>query len=84
MVIQHNMNAIAAERSLSESKKQLHTSTSRLSSGYRVNSSADDAAALKISEKMRWQIRGMNRASDNIGEGMELVKGCRRRLAGSA
>ena len=74
MIIQHNMNAIAAERSLSESKKQLHTSTSRLSSGYRVNSSADDAAALKISEKMRWQIRGMNRASDNIGEGMELVK----------
>lgn len=74
MVIQHNMSAMAAERSLDESKKQLHISTQKLSSGYRVNSSADDAAALKISEKMRWQIRGMNRASDNIGEGMELVK----------
>lgn len=74
MVIQHNMNAVAAERSLSETKDQLHVSTKKLASGYRVNSSADDAAALKISEKMRWQIRGLNRASDNIGEGEELVK----------
>lgn len=74
MVIQHNMNAVTAERSLDETRKQLHTSTEKLSSGYRVNSSADDAAALKISEKMRWQIRGLNRASDNIGEGEELVK----------
>ncbi len=74
MIIQHNMNAVAAERSLNETRNQLHVSTEKLSSGYRVNSSADDAAALKISEKMRWQIRGLNRASDNIGEGEELIK----------
>ncbi len=74
MVIQHNMNAISAERSLNETKNQLHASTEKLASGFRVNSSADDAAALKISEKMRWQIRGLNRASDNIGEGEELIK----------
>ena len=51
MVIQHNMNAIAAERSLSESKKQLHTSTSRLSSGYRVNSSAMMQLRLKYQKR---------------------------------
>lgn len=73
MVIQHNMNAVAAKSGLRETKKQLHVSSKKLASGYRVNSSADDAAALNISEKMRSLIRGMNRASDNIGEGMEFV-----------
>lgn len=73
MVIQHNANAVAANAGLRETKKQLRTTSEKLASGYRVNSSSDDAAALKISEKMRSMIRGMNRASDNIGEGMELV-----------
>lgn len=74
MIIQHNMNAVTANNRLKDTKGQLHTSSEKLASGYRVNSSADDAAALKISEKMRSLVRGMNRASDNIGEGMELIE----------
>jgi len=74
MNVQHNMNAAAANRYLNINQKELQTSAERLSSGYRINSAADDAAGLTISEKMRWQVRGLNRASDNIGEGISLTQ----------
>ena len=61
--------------------RQLHTTeqnkaniSEHLSSGYRINRSADDAAGLSVSEKMRWQIRGLNKASDNIQSGISLIQ----------
>ena len=74
MIIQHNMEAAMANRCLDINQKNLKVSSQRLASGYRINSAADDAANLKISEKMRAQIRGLNRASDNLGEGIALVQ----------
>ncbi len=74
MNIQHNRNAASANRYLNMNEKEFQVSTQRLSSGYRINSAADDAAGLAISEKMRWQIRGMKRASDNIGDGISLTQ----------
>lgn len=74
MNIQHNRNAASANRYLNINEKEFQVSTQRLSSGYRINSAADDAAGLAISEKMRWQIRGMKRASDNIGDGISLTQ----------
>ncbi len=74
MQIQHNLSAATANRNLNATQKQYQVSTQRLSSGYRINSSADDAAGLTISEKMRWQIRGMNRASDNVEDGISLTQ----------
>ncbi len=74
MFIQHNMEASMANRCLDLNQKNLKVSSQRLASGYRINSAADDAAGLKISEKMRSQIRGLNRASDNLGEGIALCQ----------
>ena len=74
MQIQHNLSAATANRNLNATQKQYQVSTQRLSSGYRINSAADDAAGLTISEKMRWQIRGMNRASDNVEDGISLTQ----------
>ncbi len=74
MIIQHNMEASMANRCLDINQKKLKVSSQRLASGYRINAAADDAAGLKISEKMRAQIRGLNRASDNLGEGIALVQ----------
>ncbi|MDE7432608.1 MAG: hypothetical protein K2N34_11945 [Lachnospiraceae bacterium] len=74
MIIQHNMSSVIANGNLNKTKKRLRVSTQRLSTGYRINSSADDAAGLTISEKMRWQIRGLNRASDNIQDGISLLQ----------
>ena len=58
MVIQHNLNAINGQRMLSISAADQRKSTEKLSSGYRINRAADDAAGLAISEKMRWAYAG--------------------------
>ena len=62
MVVQHNMSAMNANRMLSGVSSAQSKSTEKLSSGYRINRAADDAAGLSISEKMRGQIRGLNQA----------------------
>lgn len=74
MYVQHNMTALNANRMLGINDSYIATSTEKLSSGYRVNRAADDAAGLTISEKMRGQIRGLNRASDNAQDGISLIQ----------
>lgn len=74
MVVQHNIWAMNADRQLGITTKAQAESTQKLSSGYRVNRAADDAAGLSISEKMRRQIRGLGRASDNAMEGITLIQ----------
>lgn len=73
MVIKHNMLAMYTSRNLNISDKKKKVPTERLSSGYRINRAADDAAGLNISEKMRGQIRGLNRASRNAQDGISLL-----------
>lgn len=63
MVVQHNMQAANANRMLNVTTSAQSKSTEKLSSGYRINRAADDAAGLTISEKMRKQIRGLDQAS---------------------
>ena len=63
MVVQHNLTAINANRMLGITQGTLSSSTEKLSSGYKINRAADDAAGLSISEKMRKQIRGLTKAS---------------------
>lgn len=63
-----------ANRQLNINNKKKTASSEKLSSGYRINRAADDAAGLSISEKMRYQIRGLNRASDNISDGISLIE----------
>ena len=72
MVVQHNMSAMNANRMLSGVSSAQSKSTEKLSSGYRINRAADDAAGLSISEKMRGQIRGLNQASTNAQDGISL------------
>lgn len=74
MVIQHNMNAMNARRQLGLTTGQLGKSSEKLSSGYKINRAADDAAGLSISEKMRKQIRGLDQASENIEDGISLCQ----------
>jgi flagellin len=74
MVVQHNMSALNANRQLGISTSALSTSTEKLSSGYKINRAADDAAGLSISEKMRSQIRGLNKASSNAQDGVSLIQ----------
>ncbi|MBO5483690.1 MAG: flagellin [Lachnospiraceae bacterium] len=74
MIVQHNMSALNANRQLGITNKALAKSTEKLSSGYRVNRAADDAAGLSISEKMRGQIRGLNQASRNAQDGQSLIQ----------
>lgn len=74
MVVQHNMSALNTNRQLGISTSTLSTSTEKLSSGYKINRAADDAAGLSISEKMRSQIRGLNKASSNAQDGISLVQ----------
>lgn len=73
-IITHNLNADNTRRQLKLVSESQDKSTEKLSSGYRINRSADDAAGLSISEKMRRQIRGLNRASKNIQDGISLVQ----------
>lgn len=74
MVIQHNMQAANANRMLGNIVSSQSKSTERLSSGYRINRAGDDAAGLAISEKMRGQIRGLDKASSNAQDGISLVQ----------
>jgi flagellin len=74
MIVQHNMSSLNTNRQLGITNKALKNSTEKLSSGYRVNRAADDAAGLSISEKMRSQIRGLNQASDNAQNGQSLIQ----------
>lgn len=74
MIITHNMQAMFVQNRLNITNKQKSKAAERLSSGYRVNRAADDAAALQISEKMRWQVRGLHQASDNISDGISYTK----------
>lgn len=74
MVVQHNLAAMNTNRQLGITGTGLSKSTEKLSSGYKINRAADDAAGLSISEKMRNQIRGLNKASDNAQDGISLVQ----------
>ncbi len=74
MVIQHNMSALNTNRQYKISSGELASSTEKLSSGYKINRSADDAAGLSISEKMRKQIRGLDRGAINIEDGISYAQ----------
>ena len=74
MVVQHNLSAMNTSRQLNSVTSSLSKSTEKLSSGYRINRAGDDAAGLSISEKMRSQIRGLNKASDNAQDGISLIQ----------
>ena len=74
MVIQHNMQAMNSSRMLGVTTSSQGKVTEKLSSGYKINRAADDAAGLSISEKMRKQIRGLDRASTNAQDGVSCVQ----------
>ncbi len=74
MVVQHNLTAMNANRQLGITTGQQAKSSEKLSSGYKINRAADDAAGLKISEKMRSQVRGLNKASANAQDGISLIQ----------
>ena len=74
MIVQHNITAMNANRMLGMTTNSLAKSTEKLSSGYRINRAADDAAGLTISEKMRKQIRGLDQASTNAEDGVSAVQ----------
>ena len=74
MVVQHNMQAMNANRMLGVTTKNQAKATEKLSSGYKINRAADDAAGLSISEKMRKQIRGLDQASTNAQDGISAVQ----------
>lgn len=73
-VITHNLVAMNTDRQLGITTEEKKKSAEKLSSGYRINRAADDAAGLQISEKFRWQIRGLNKASTNIQDGISLIQ----------
>ena len=81
MVVQHNMSAMNANRMLGVTGGTLSKSTEKLSSGYKINRAADDAAGLSISEKMRRQIRGLTQASLNAQDGISCVQTAEGALA---
>ena len=74
MVVQHNMQAMNANRMLNITTSSQSKATEKLSSGYKINRAADDAAGLSISEKMRKQIRGLDQASTNAQDGISAVQ----------
>lgn len=74
MIIQHNLQAINANRQLNITGGRLAKSSRNLSSGYKINIAADDAAGLSISEKMRKQVRGLTQASVNSEDGISMVQ----------
>ena len=74
MVVQHNLTAMNSNRMLGITAGQQAKSTEKLSSGYKINRAADDAAGLAISEKMRRQIRGLTQASANAQDGISCVQ----------
>lgn len=74
LVVQHNLTAVNANRQLGITAGQQAKATEKLSSGYRINRAGDDAAGLTISEKMRSQIRGLDKASTNAQDGISLIQ----------
>ena len=74
MVVQHNLTAMNSNRMLGLTTASQAKSTEKLSSGYKINRAADDAAGLSISEKMRKQIRGLTQASLNAQDGISAVQ----------
>ena len=74
MVVQHNLSAMNTSRQMGTVSSAMSKSTEKLSSGYKINRAADDAAGLSISEKMRSQIRGLNKASDNAQDGVSAIQ----------
>ena len=74
MVVQHNLRAMNSNRMLGLTQATQSKSTEKLSSGYKINRAADDAAGLAISEKMRRQIRGLTQASENAQDGISCVQ----------
>ena len=74
MVVQHNLTAMNSNRMLGLTTASQAKSTEKLSSGYKINRAADDAAGLSISEKMRKQIRGLTQASSNAQDGISTVQ----------
>ena len=74
MVVQHNMTAMNTSRQMTTTQNALAKSTEKLSSGYKINRAGDDAAGLSISEKMRAQIRGLDKASSNAQDGISLIQ----------
>ena len=74
MVIQHNLMAMNSMRSLGIVVNNQSKKTEKLSSGYRINRAADDAAGLAISEKMRWMIRGLSQGTENTQDGISYVQ----------
>ena len=81
MVVQHNLTAMNSNRMLGITSSAQAKSTEKLSSGYRVNRAADDAAGLAISEKMRRQIKGLTQASSNAQDGISCVQTAEGALA---
>ncbi|MTV49932.1 flagellin [Heliobacillus mobilis] len=81
MIINHNMQAINTQRSMSVTSSMQAKSIEKLSSGMRINRAGDDAAGLAISEKMRGQIRGLNQASRNAQDGISLIQTAEGALA---
>ncbi len=74
MIVQHNITSMNANRQLGIVGGNLKKSTEKLASGYKINRAADDAAGLAISEKLRTQVRGLQRASDNAQDGISLIQ----------
>lgn len=74
LVVQHNLASMNANRQLNITNKKKASSSEKLTSGYRINRAGDDAAGLSISEKMRYQIRGLNKASSNVSDGISLIQ----------
>ena len=81
MIVQHNMSAMNSNRMLGVTAGTVAKSTEKLSSGYKINRAADDAAGLSISEKMRRQIRGLTQASANAQDGISCVQTAEGALA---
>ncbi|MFA6505415.1 MAG: flagellin, partial [Treponemataceae bacterium] len=74
MIINHNLSAMYADRSLRVTQGSLDRSMEKLSSGMRINRAGDDASGLAVSEKMRSQIRGLNQASTNASNGISFIQ----------
>jgi flagellin len=74
MIVQHNLQSMNANRQLNIVGGNLKKSAEKLASGYRINRAADDAAGLAISEKMRSQVRGLTRASQNAQDGISVIQ----------
>ncbi|MDR2785222.1 MAG: flagellin, partial [Treponema sp.] len=74
MIINHNLSAMFADRSLKVTQNHLTKEMEKLSSGLRINRAGDDASGLAVSEKMRSQIRGLNQASANAANGISFIQ----------